>query len=83
MFVTCPNCDAPLETLTATCPYCYKALRPWSMNSPWVMPVLIAFVCLVLSVIAIDSFADLGILKWVGDKVGPKDKETPWIKRQH
>ena len=72
MVVKCPHCDSPIAALTATCPYCYAALRPWSRNSPWVLPALVAFLCLLLGVIVVDKTADLGILKWCAEQIKPK-----------
>lgn len=69
MFVTCPNCDAPIDTNTHTCPYCYTALTASSINAPWVMPTMIAFSVLVLVTLFFDYFADFHFCRWLLSQV--------------
>lgn len=70
----CPACELPIDTMASTCPHCYAALKPWSLNAPWVLPTLMGLLMLLLAVIAVDVFADLGMMKWVGQQVAPKDR---------
>ncbi|HMP02735.1 MAG TPA: hypothetical protein PKD86_07565 [Gemmatales bacterium] len=79
----CPNCDAPLaDQMVSTCPYCHAVLKPWALNASWAAPVLMTLLAGLLAVVAVDAFADLGMLKWVAKQVGPKDPKVPWFDRQ-
>jgi hypothetical protein len=60
--VKCTYCDSPVSATCATCPYCHKDLKPWSMNAPWVLPTIITLLALLIAFVVLDQTAGWGYL---------------------
>lgn len=77
----CRHCGAPLLPHEMLCGFCAEPAPSLSfLGSSWVMVAFCGLIVLLLTIITIDGYANLGMMKWIGDQVAPKDRR-PWAER--